>query len=104
MQRIKEIALNKHGMTTPELNKHRMSNSKFYNKSLTFLLPILKMISEGLSPSDIATTLGIAKSHVSYYIGRAREKDFVTEICRGPEGRMNLPNLVKISSPCTKIT
>jgi predicted transcriptional regulator len=59
-----------------------MSNSKFYNKSLTLLLPILKMISEGCIPSDIAASLGISKSHVSYYIGRARDKDFVTEICR----------------------
>jgi predicted transcriptional regulator len=59
-----------------------MSNSNFYSKSLTLLLPILKMISEGCIPSDIATSLGISKSHVSYYIGRGIESGYVTEICQ----------------------
>jgi predicted transcriptional regulator len=59
-----------------------MSNSKFYSKSLTLLLPILEMINGGCIASNIATTLGISKSHVSYYIGRAKDNGFVTEVCR----------------------
>jgi predicted transcriptional regulator len=60
-----------------------MSNSKFYRKSLTLLLPILEMINEGCIPSDIAKRLDIKKSHVSYYIGRATDLDYVKEICSG---------------------
>lgn len=59
-----------------------MSDSKFYHKSLTLLLPILEMINEGCISSDIATRLDISKSHVSYYIGRAKDFDYVKEICR----------------------
>lgn len=60
----------------------KMSNSKFYRKSLTLLLPILEMINEGCIQSDIATRLGISKPHVSYYIRRAIDKDYLKEICR----------------------
>jgi predicted transcriptional regulator len=59
-----------------------MSDSKFYHKSLTLLLPILEMINEGCISSDIATRLGITKSHVSYYIKKAKDSDYVREICQ----------------------
>jgi hypothetical protein len=59
-----------------------MSNSKFYHKSLTLLLPILEMINGGCIASNIATRLGIKKSHVSYYIGRAKVAGYVTEGCQ----------------------
>jgi len=58
-----------------------MFSSKFYRKSLTLLLPILEMINEGCIPSDIAKRLDIKKSHVSYYIGRATDLDYVKEVC-----------------------
>jgi predicted transcriptional regulator len=57
-----------------------MSNSKFYSKSFTLLLPILEMINEGYIPSTIALRLDIKKSHVSYYIKKAKNSDYVREI------------------------
>jgi predicted transcriptional regulator len=57
-----------------------MSNSKFYPKSLTLLLPILEMINEGCISRDIATRLGISKQLVFYHIKKAKESGFVTEV------------------------
>jgi predicted transcriptional regulator len=58
-----------------------MSNSKFYRKSLTFLLPILEMINEGCIPSDMATRLDISKPLISYYIKKTKDSGYVTEVC-----------------------
>ena len=38
------------------------------------------MINEGCIPSDIATRLDISKPHVSYYVKKAKESGYVTEI------------------------
>jgi predicted transcriptional regulator len=57
-----------------------MSNSKFYRKSLTLLLPILEMINEGFIPTDIASWLDISKQLVSYYIKKAIESGYVREL------------------------
>jgi len=38
------------------------------------------MISEGYIPSDIATRLDISKPHVSYYVKKAKNSGYVTEI------------------------
>jgi DNA-binding MarR family transcriptional regulator len=59
-----------------------MSNngrSKFYSKSLTLLLPVLKMIKDGFTASDIAKELDESKSLISYYIRKAKELGYVKE-------------------------
>lgn len=58
------------------------SNSKFYRRSLTLLLPILEMISEGLTVTDVSKKLNMQKSHVSYYIKRAKNQGYVKELTR----------------------
>jgi predicted transcriptional regulator len=58
------------------------SSSKFYSTSLTLLLPILKMINNGMSMTEIAYTLNIKKSHVSYYLKKAKQKGYVKECFR----------------------
>lgn len=59
-----------------------MSNSKFYSKSLTLLLPLLKMISDGYTATEIAKALHASKSLVSYYIQKAKVIGYVTEGAR----------------------
>jgi len=58
------------------------SSSKFYRRSLTLLLPILELISEGLSITEISRTLNIEKSHVSYYVCRGKQDGYVKELTR----------------------
>jgi DNA-binding MarR family transcriptional regulator len=58
------------------------SSSKFYSRSLTLLIPILKMIKDGMSMTEIAHALNIEKSHVSYYVKRAKEIGYVKESFR----------------------
>ena len=58
------------------------ADSNFYSKSLTLLVPILEMINQGIICSDIAKNLNISKSHVSYYISKAKKKNLVKEILR----------------------
>jgi hypothetical protein len=58
------------------------NNSKFYNRSLTLLLPILQMIREGFILTRIAEVLKMEKPHVSYYLGKAKKVGFVNEVCR----------------------
>jgi predicted transcriptional regulator len=57
-------------------------SSKFYRKSLTFIVPILEMINQGIICSNIAKTLNIEKSHVFYYVSKAKENGFVEESMR----------------------
>lgn len=59
-----------------------VSSSKFYRKSLTLLLSILELISSGLTITDISKKLNIQKSHVSYYVQRAKEDGYVKELAR----------------------
>jgi DNA-binding MarR family transcriptional regulator len=54
-------------------------HSKFYSKSLTFTLPILKMIDEDYTENDIAKSLKIGKSHVYYYVKRLKKLGYVEE-------------------------
>ena len=56
-----------------------MNSSKFYRRSLTLLLPILQMINSGVISSDIAKSLNIRKSHVTYYIRKAKDLGYVKE-------------------------
>jgi hypothetical protein len=42
--------------------------SKFYRKSLILILPILKMINEGITIADISQSLNKSKSLVSYHV------------------------------------
>jgi hypothetical protein len=59
-----------------------VDSSKFYSKSLTLLVPILEMINQGIICSDIAKNLNVSKSHVFYYVTKAKEKNLVKEIFR----------------------
>jgi DNA-binding MarR family transcriptional regulator len=56
--------------------------SKFYPGSLTLLLYILEMVREHSCQSQIAKTLGVSRSHVSYYVKKALTIGYVQEICR----------------------
>jgi predicted transcriptional regulator len=54
-------------------------SSKFYPKSLTLLLPILKMVDSGKTSSEIAESLRINKSHVFYYLHKAQNMGYIKE-------------------------
>ncbi|MGI8831142.1 MAG: hypothetical protein ACR2IS_00735 [Nitrososphaeraceae archaeon] len=54
-------------------------SSKFYPKSLTLLLPILKMVDSGKTSSEIAESLRINKSHVFYYLHKAQNMTYIKE-------------------------
>src|SRR5689334_16712493 len=58
------------------------TSSKFYSKTLTLLLPILKMINEGLIASDIAKKLNKSKSLISYHFRKAEKIGYVKESIR----------------------
>jgi biotin operon repressor len=55
---------------------------KFYSKSLTLLLPIIKLIQEGLSASEIAQRLDLGKQRVSYHISNLKAWGYVKETGR----------------------
>src|SRR5437868_3898508 len=57
-------------------------NSKFYSRSLTLLLPILKMINDNFSLTKIAQVLNIKKSHLTYYLKKAKLIGYVNEVFR----------------------
>ena len=57
-------------------------SSKFYTKSLTYLVPMLEMINQGIISSDIAKRLNLEKSHVSYYVSRAKKAGLIEESMR----------------------
>jgi DNA-binding MarR family transcriptional regulator len=58
------------------------NGSKFYSKSYTFIVHILEMVREHYTQSQIANTLGISKSHVSYYVNKTIVLGYINEICR----------------------
>lgn len=57
-------------------------SSKFYSKSLTLLIDILKLVEQDTIAADIARLLAIKKSHVSYYMSKARRLGFVSQVTR----------------------
>ena len=59
-----------------------MSKSKFYSKSLTLLLSLLKMINDGRTTTEIAKVLHLSKQRLSYHINKAVNSGYVTEVCR----------------------
>lgn len=52
---------------------------KFYSKSLTLLLSILKMIDEGFTASEIAKKFNLSKQRVSYHICNLKKSGYVNE-------------------------
>ncbi|MGH9974763.1 MAG: hypothetical protein ACRD8Z_02860, partial [Nitrososphaeraceae archaeon] len=68
----------------PSLASSTLSNysSKFYTRSLTLLVRILQMIDEEIIQTKIAKLLNMQKSHISYYVGKAKRNGFVNEVCR----------------------
>ena len=59
------------------------NSSKFYTKSLTLLLSILRMINDGLIATEIAKILGMEKPHLSYYTKKLIDIGYVKENGRG---------------------
>lgn len=58
------------------------NSSKFYPQSLTLLANILRMINNASTLTKTAKVLDLKKSHVSYYIRKAKEIGYVSEVCR----------------------
>jgi predicted transcriptional regulator len=59
-----------------------MSSSKFYRKSLTLLLPLLNMINDGCTATEIAKALRVSKSLLSYHMNKTIKSGYVAEVCR----------------------
>ena len=57
-------------------------SSKFYSRSSTLSVNILKMIYENFTPTKIAEVLNVKKSHVSYYLKRAKKFGYIDEVVR----------------------
>jgi hypothetical protein len=57
-------------------------SSKFHSRSLTLLIPILELINGGYTISKISETISLGKSHVSYYVRKAKGLGYVREIFR----------------------
>ena len=55
---------------------------KFYSRSLTLLIPILELINGGYTISKISKKINLDKSHVSYYVAKAKSLGYVREIFR----------------------
>jgi hypothetical protein len=55
---------------------------KFYSKFLTLLLPILEMVGDGLTATQMARTLNRSKPLISYYLRRAKQLGYVKENLR----------------------
>jgi DNA-binding MarR family transcriptional regulator len=75
-------------------DSNKVSGSKFYSKSLTYLISILEMINQEFTLKKISDTLGIEQPHVSYYIRRAREFRYITE--SRPRDRFKI---IKLTQP-----
>lgn len=61
---------------------HKLPSSKFYPKSLTLLLPMLRMIKDGFIAAEMSKNLKQSKSLVSYYICKAERLWYVSENVR----------------------
>jgi predicted transcriptional regulator len=57
-------------------------SSKFYARSLTLLIPILELINGGYTISKISKKINLDKSHMSYYVAKAKRLGYVREIFR----------------------
>ena len=57
-------------------------SSKFYSKSLTLLVSILELIKEAIIATNIARDLNLKKSHVSYYVTKAKKEGYLKEVKR----------------------
>jgi hypothetical protein len=64
-------------------DSNKFCGSKFYSKSLSHLIPILRMINQGnFILKQISVALGLKQPHVSYYIRRAKEFGYIIETVR----------------------
>jgi predicted transcriptional regulator len=54
----------------------------FHSYASTLLIEMLKMINDGSRLTEIARALNIHKSHVSYYVRKAKEKGYLKEVIR----------------------
>jgi DNA-binding MarR family transcriptional regulator len=58
------------------------NSSKFYSKSLTLMVSIMQLVQDGIVAAEIAGTLDISRSHVSYYITKSKKRGFIKELAR----------------------
>lgn len=59
-----------------------MTSSKFYSKSLTLLVQILELVEQGIIAANIARHLKMKKSHVSYYVTKAKKQGYLKQVTR----------------------
>jgi len=57
-------------------------SAKFYPKSLTLLVSILELVKQGTIAADIARRLNMKKSHISYYITKAKKMGYIRQVTR----------------------
>jgi predicted transcriptional regulator len=58
------------------------TSSKFYLKSLTLMVNILELVKQGTIAADIARTLNMDNSHISYYITKAKRLGYFKQVTR----------------------
>lgn len=83
------IAVNDIEIKRKTLSNHNYSQ-KFYRKSLTLLLSILKMIEQDHTASQIAEKLNRDKQLISYHIIRLKKFGYVKEIMRDVYKRLEI--------------
>lgn len=76
--------INRNSSINPFKRSPRKTNnsSKFYSKSLTLLVRILELVDQGTIAADIARSLNLNKSHVSYYVTKAKKQGYLKEVTR----------------------
>ena len=76
--------INRNSSINPFNRSPRKTNnsSKFYSKSLTLLVRILELVDQGTIAADIARSLNLNKSHVSYYVTKAKKQGYLKEVTR----------------------
>ena len=65
-----------------QLKSSKNTSSKFYLKSLTLMVSILELVKQGTIAADIARCLNMKKSHVSYYITKAKKLGYLKQVTR----------------------
>lgn len=84
------------------LNRFRKTEStslnngtKFYSKSLLHMVSILEMIDKNFLSGDIARSLDMKKSHIWYYITKAKENGYLDQIAHDTDNALQLTQLGK---------
>ena len=71
-----------------EDNKNR--TSKFEVKSLSHMVNILEMVKHGKIAADIARTLNMSESLISYYITKGKRQNYIKQVTRSSNNILEL--------------